>query len=127
MAIAFLALIRFRAGKIPGRGGLDLRFWRRKLASLLLVLKSGRLVGAIAKRLVGRVSTAAQSDGRASGQSIGLTLHVNQLDFAFHAQRTIVTNYNFGCSHSSSTLPLLKPTHASDGVTPIQFDRAGFL
>src|SRR5882672_6496025 len=41
---------------------LDLRFRWRKLASLLLVLKSSRLVSAIAKRLICRVPTAAESD-----------------------------------------------------------------
>jgi hypothetical protein len=78
------------------RDSLDPRFRRRKLASLLLVLKSGRLVRAIAKRFISRVSAAAESDCCASGKAIGLTLHVNELDFPFDAQRPIITNYNFG-------------------------------
>src|SRR5579864_913552 len=116
MAIAFLALVRFWGRKSSGCDALDLRFWRRQLARLLLVLKSGRLVGAIAKGLVCRVSTAAQSNGCATGQSIGLTLHVHEFDFAFDAQRAIITNYNFGCSHSSSTLQFLKPTQPQPTV-----------
>lgn len=74
---------------------LDLRFRWRKLASLLLVLKSSRLVSAIAKRLICRVPTAAESNCCAPGKAIGLTLHVNELDFAFDAQRAIIANNNF--------------------------------
>jgi len=74
---------------------LDLRFRRRKLASLLLVLKSSRLVSAVAKRFICRVPTAAKSDCCASGKAIRLALHVNELDFAFDTQRPIITNNNF--------------------------------
>ena len=74
---------------------LDLRFRWRKLASLLLVLKSSRLVSAIAERLICRVPTAAESDCCASGKAIRLALHVNELDFSFDTQRAIISNYNF--------------------------------
>ena len=73
----------------------DLRFRWRKLASLLLVLKSSRLVSAIAKRLICRVAAAAESDCCASGKAIRLALHVNELDFSFDTQRAIISNYNF--------------------------------
>jgi len=74
---------------------LDLRFRRRKLAGLLLVLKPSCLVSAIAKRLICRVSAAAESDSCASRKPIGLALHVNELDFAFDTQGAIITNNNF--------------------------------
>ena len=74
---------------------LDLRFRWRKLASLLLVLKSSRLVSAIAERLICRVPTAAESDCCASGKAIRLALHVNELDFSFDTQGAIISNYDF--------------------------------
>ena len=74
---------------------LDLRFRWRKLASLLLVLKSGGLVSAIAERFVCRVPAAAEREDCAPGKTIGLTLHVNELDFTFDTQRAVITNDNF--------------------------------
>jgi hypothetical protein len=74
---------------------LGLRFRWRKLASLLLILKSSRLVSAIAKRLICRVAAAAEREYCASGKTIGLTLHLNELDFAFDTQRAIIPNNNF--------------------------------
>ena len=50
-----------------------MRFRRRKFAGLLLIPKSGRLMGAVAKWLTRRVSTTAQSDVGASGEAIRLT------------------------------------------------------
>jgi hypothetical protein len=63
---------------------------------LLLVLKSSRFVGAVAKRLVCRVSASAESDGGASSEAICLTLHVDELDFPFDTQRAIIPNDDFG-------------------------------
>ena len=77
-------------------GRLDLGFRWGELPSLLLVLESGRLVGAVAKRLVRRVSATAKSDRGASGEAICLTLHVDELDFPFDAQWAIIPNYDFG-------------------------------
>jgi hypothetical protein len=77
-------------------GRLDLGFRWRELPSLLLVLKSGRLVGAVAKRLVGRVSASAESDGGASSEAICLTLHVHEFDLPFDTQRAIIPNDDFG-------------------------------
>jgi hypothetical protein len=76
--------------------GLNLRFGWRELPSLLLVLKSSRLVGAIAKRLVGRMSASAESDRGASSEAICLALHVDEFDFPFDAQRAVIPNYDFG-------------------------------
>ena len=76
--------------------GLNLGFGWGKLPSLLLVLKSSRLVGAIAKRLVGRVSASAESDRGSSSEAIWLALHVDELDFPFDAQRAIIPNDDFG-------------------------------
>jgi hypothetical protein len=82
--------------------GLNLGFGWGELPSLLLVLKSSRLVGAVAKRLVRRVSATAESDRGASSEAIGLTLHVDELDFPFDTQRAIIPNDNLGRSHFSS-------------------------
>jgi hypothetical protein len=83
-------------------GRLDLGFRWGEFPSLLLVLKSGRFVGAVAKRLVRRVPATAESDRGASSKAICLTLHVDELDFPFDTQRAVIPNYDFGCRHSSS-------------------------
>jgi hypothetical protein len=59
-------------------------------------LEPSRLVRAITKGLVGRVPAAAESDGRPSGETVCLTLHVNELDFTFDAQRAITSYSNLG-------------------------------
>ena len=76
--------------------GLNLGFGWGKLPSLLLVLKSSRLVRAIAKRLVGGVSASAESDRGSSSEAICLTLHVDELDFPFDTQRAVIPNDDFG-------------------------------
>jgi len=75
---------------------VDLGLWfrRRKLSGLLLVPKSGRFVGTVAKWLTRRVPTTAQSDGGTSGEAIRLTLHVDDFEIPFDAQRTIISNSN---------------------------------
>jgi hypothetical protein len=75
---------------------LKLRFRRGKFASLLLVLKSGRLVGAIAKRLVRRVPAPAETDSGAPSEAIHLTLHVDELYFPLDAQRAIISHNDLG-------------------------------
>jgi hypothetical protein len=81
---------------IPRAGWLDLRFRWGKLASLLLVLKSGRLVRAIAKGFVRRVPATAEGDGGASREAVRLALHIHQLDFPFDAQWAIISNDYLG-------------------------------
>jgi hypothetical protein len=76
--------------------GLSLGFGWGELASLLLVLKSGRLVGAVAKGLVRRVPATAQSDRSASSEAVCLTLHVDEFDFPFDTQRPVIPNNDFG-------------------------------
>jgi hypothetical protein len=77
-------------------GSLGLGFGWGKLPSLLLVLKSGRFVGAVAKGLVRRVPATAEGDGGASSEAVRLALHIHQLDFPFDAQRAIVSNDDLG-------------------------------
>jgi hypothetical protein len=77
-------------------GRLDLGFGWGKLPSLLLVLKSGRLMGAVAKGLVRRMSATAECDRGASSKAICLTLHVDELDLPFDTQRAITPNDDFG-------------------------------
>ncbi len=86
-------LLRFWHGLRFGRTLAASDLYARALD--LLVLKSGRLVSAIAKRLICRVPTAAESDCCASGKPIRLTLHVNELDFSFDTQGAIISNYDF--------------------------------
>jgi hypothetical protein len=74
---------------------LNLRLWWGKLARLLLILKSSGLMSPIAEGLVCGVSAAAESDCGASGQAVGLTLHVDKFDFAFDAQWSITAYDNF--------------------------------
>src|SRR5882762_1953399 len=76
----------------PRAGSLDLGFRWGKLPSLLLVLKSGHLVGPVAKGLVRRVPATAQGDGGASGEAVRLALHIHQVDFPFDAQRAVISN-----------------------------------
>ena len=73
-----------------------MRFRRRKLSGPLLIPKSGRLMGAVAKWLTRRVSTTAQSDVGASGEAIRLTLHVDDFEISFDTQWTIISNRNLG-------------------------------
>jgi hypothetical protein len=76
--------------------GLNLRFGWRELSRLLLVLESGRLVGAVAKGLVRRMPAPAKGDRGASSEAVCLTLHVDDLDFPFDAQWAIIPNDDFG-------------------------------
>jgi hypothetical protein len=75
---------------------LELRFRRRwrKVPSLLLVLKAGALVGAIAKRLVAGVPATAKRERFPSAQAVRLAVHIDKFDFAFDAQGTIVPDGN---------------------------------
>ena len=77
-------------------GRLDLGFRWGELPSLLLVLESGRLVGAVTKRLVRGVPATAESDRGASTETVCLTLHVDELDLPFDTQRAITTNDDLG-------------------------------
>ena len=77
-------------------GWLDLRFGWGKLPSLLLVLKSGRLVTAVAKGFARRVPATAEGDGGASREAVRLALHIHQLDFPFDAQWAIISNDYLG-------------------------------
>lgn len=77
-------------------GKLDRGFRWGELPSLLLVLKSGRLVRAVAKRLVRRVAATAKSDRGASSEAICLTLHVDEFDLPFDTQRAVIPNDDFG-------------------------------
>jgi hypothetical protein len=92
-------------------GSLGLGFRWGKLPSLLLVLKSGRLVGAVAKGLVRRVPAPAEGDGGASSEAVRLALHIHQLDFPFDAQRAIISNDDLGGRHSSSAPNCLSISH----------------
>ena len=112
VAPAFSRALR-RHGKCPPQGGpyinqvlkrnlLNLR--RGKISCLLLILKTGGLVRAIAKRLVGGMPATAKRDGCPSAETIAAALHIDEFDFPFDAQRTIIANSNFIARHSGSLL-----------------------
>jgi hypothetical protein len=77
-------------------GSLDLRFRWGEIARLLLILKSGRFMGAIAERFVRGVPATAESERSASGEAVGLTLHVDDFEIPFDAQRAVIPNDNLG-------------------------------
>lgn len=77
-------------------GSLDLRFRWGEVASFLLVPKSGRLVSAIAKRFVRGVPATAESERGASCEAVRLTLHVDDFEIPFDAQRAVIPNNDLG-------------------------------
>jgi hypothetical protein len=83
---------------------LGLGWRRRKLPGLRLVLKTGGLVGAIAKWLAGGVAAAAKSDRFASAKPVRLALHINELDYAFDAQGAVIADRDFCRRHLYSQL-----------------------
>ena len=93
-----------------------LRFRRRKIARLLLVLKTCGLVRAVAKGLVRGMSTAAKSECGASGETVWAALHIDKFAFAFNAQRAVISNddlqlkpfYPRGLAHGGPALSLVK-------------------
>jgi hypothetical protein len=89
---------------IPGKVQVRtlLRGWRRKLACLLLVLKPGSFVRAVAKGFGRRVSATAQSDCRSSAKTIGAALHVDEFTFPFDTQWTVISYRDLSWRHSSS-------------------------
>jgi hypothetical protein len=54
---------------------------------------------AIAKRLVGRMTTAAKTDRGTPGESEGLTLRIDNLEIAFHADGPVVIDRDFSRRH----------------------------
>ena len=53
---------------------------------MLLVLKAGGLVRAIAKWLVRGMAATAEADGGASAESVRAALHVDDFEIPFDAQ-----------------------------------------
>jgi hypothetical protein len=78
------------------KGNLGPRFWWRKVARLLPILKTSGFVCSVAKWLICRVSTAAQANRRASSQPVDLALRVDNFKIAFDAKLPIITNNYFG-------------------------------
>ena len=92
----------------------DLRLRRRQFASFYGMRESACFVRAVAKRLVGGVSAAAEPDGGATGQSKGSSLGIADLKIAFYADRTVVIDRNSCGCHSFSCIAVSMPT-VSDG------------
>jgi hypothetical protein len=64
---------------------LSLRGLRRKVPSLLLVLKTCGLVRPIAKGLACGVAATAKCDCGATAKAVRLAFHVDEFDFPFDA------------------------------------------
>jgi hypothetical protein len=54
---------------------------------------------AVAERLVGRVAAAAEANGRSPGESKGLPLRIDNLEIAFHSDRSVVIDRYFRRRH----------------------------
>jgi hypothetical protein len=76
---------------------LDLSLWhrRRKVPSLLLVLKAYGLVRPIAKGLACRVAATAKHDHLAAAETVRLAFHIYEFDYPFDAQRAIIADRDF--------------------------------
>jgi len=78
---------------------LGLRRGWRKVSGLLLVFKARGLVRPIAKGLAGGVAATAKRDCGATSKAVGPAFHVDQLDFAFDAERTVIADCDFRRGH----------------------------
>jgi hypothetical protein len=87
---------------------LSLRGWWGKVPGLLLVLKTCSPVRPIAKRLACRMAATAKRNGGATAQAVRLAFHIDEFDFPFDAQWTVVANRDFR-RHLCSRMPGLSP------------------
>jgi hypothetical protein len=88
---------------------LGLRWLRRKIPSLLLVLKTSGLVGTIAKWLARGVATAAKRNRFAAAKAVRLALHVEKFYFPFNAQGSVIADRDFRRWHLCSYFSGLSP------------------
>ena len=98
---------------------LKFGFWGREFASDDCIGKSGSFVGAVAKRLVLGMATAAKRDGSAPSEPERLALRVDNFEVAFDADRSVGVNSDFGCRHVSPARREYAPNHGlltSDGA-----------
>ena len=88
--------------------GLGLLWW--KVPGLLLVLKTCGLVGAIAKWLACGVAASAKCECGSAAKAIRLAFHIDEFEFSFDAQRTVIADSNFCGCHLCSLMPGPSPT-----------------
>jgi hypothetical protein len=83
---------------------LRLGLRRRKVPGLLLVLKACGLVRPIAKRFIGGVAATAKRDCCAAAKTVRFSLHIDEFDFPFDAQGTVIADRDFCRWHLFSNL-----------------------
>jgi hypothetical protein len=71
-------------------GQLELGFGGREFSGRNRIDESTGLMRTIAKRLVCRMSAAAEADNRPASQAEGFSFGIKDLEFAFDADRTVV-------------------------------------
>lgn len=84
---------------------LRLGWLRWKVPGLLLVLKTCGLVGAIAKGLACGVAATAKRDRGSTAKAVRLAFHIDEFEFPFDAQRTVIADSDFRRWHLSSHMP----------------------
>src|SRR6266852_5191493 len=86
--------------------GLALRLgWRRrKVSSLLLVLKTSGLVRPIAEWLARGVAATAKRDCGSTAKAVRLAFHIDEFDFPFDAQGPVTADCDFCWWHLCSQL-----------------------
>jgi hypothetical protein len=81
---------------------------------LRLVLKTSGLVGAIAKWLAGGVAATAKRNRFSTAKPVRLALHIDEFDFPFNAQRSVIADRDFRwwhlCSQSNEETRIMNPT-----------------
>ena len=95
------------------RLGLGRLWW--EIPCLLLVLKPGGFVRSIAKRLVCGVAATAERKVCPTGEAIRLALHIDKLDFPFHAQGAVIADRDFCRRHLRSQMPDSSPRPGRGG------------
>jgi|SRR5580700_4215374 len=71
----------------------------RQFASNNRIGKPARLVGPVAERLIGGVTTAAECYGRPACQTEGAAFGIDDLEVSLDADRAVVVHDDLGCRH----------------------------
>src|SRR5882672_1761654 len=85
--------------RVKGPLASNLRFGRRQIAGGDRVGEARSGVGAVAKRLVGRLPAAAKADGSATGESKGLSGGIDNFEVTFDADGAVGVDGDFCCGH----------------------------
>jgi len=89
-----LILVLAQKGQVSGTS-LQFRLGRREFPCHDRIDKTGPIMAPVAKRLVGGLAAAAQTDRGTTAQAERLALRVDDFNFAFHADGSIVIDDDF--------------------------------